>query len=321
MMPRLAAHRAFVTDDLDQFRRYMSGSYCDHGLHRRGGAGAIAAAHHRAALSSMSLNYLTYGADVEIDIGTFDTFYMVEVPLAGTVGLRCGGREITTSPEVAAVISPTLPVRSRWSASCAQLMVKIPRTTLERHAAQLLGRPLSRPLEFEPRLELASDAGRALSRLMLFMADQIEDGVTLFGRAPVSRELEELFLTTLLTGQPHSHAEALDARTSAAAPRHVRRALDHIRANLTDDIMMADLVAQSGVGARTLYAGFERFVGMPPAALIKSLRLDGARDDLIAGNGATVADIATRWNFLHLGRFSGDYRRRFGERPVDTFRR
>lgn len=315
---RLERHRQFATSDLGQFRDYLSASYCDHGLNARG---VIAAEHNRVALATMSLNFLTYGADVEIDIGTFDTFYMVEMPVTGSVALRCGKRELVTTPEVAAVISPTLGVRSRWSEGCAQLMIKVPRAALERHAVTMLGRPLAAPLEFEPRLPLDGETGRALSRLMTFMVDQFEEPSTLFGRAPVSRELEELFLTTLLTGQPSTYSDALSARAAGIAPRHVRRAVEHIRANLTNDILIGDLVALAGVSQRTLYAGFERFVGMPPQALIKSLRLDGARDDLIAGDGPTVAAIATRWNLPHLGRFSADYRRRFGERPVETFRR
>jgi AraC family ethanolamine operon transcriptional activator len=32
----------------------------------------------------------------------------------------------------------------------------------------------------------------------------------------------------------------------------------------------------------------------------------------------SVSDIATRFGFWHFGRFASDYRRLFGERPLDT---
>ncbi|MBO0983539.1 helix-turn-helix domain-containing protein [Rathayibacter sp. SD072] len=32
----------------------------------------------------------------------------------------------------------------------------------------------------------------------------------------------------------------------------------------------------------------------------------------------TVADIAHRWGFAHLGRFSASYAQRFGENPKST---
>ena len=35
----------------------------------------------------------------------------------------------------------------------------------------------------------------------------------------------------------------------------------------------------------------------------------------------TVKEVATRWGFSHLGRFSRDYQRRFGEAPSETLSR
>jgi AraC-like DNA-binding protein len=37
-------------------------------------------------------------------------------------------------------------------------------------------------------------------------------------------------------------------------------------------------------------------------------------------NGESVATIAARWGFTHLGRFAIDYRRRFGSYPSQTLR-
>jgi AraC-like DNA-binding protein len=42
----------------------------------------------------------------------------------------------------------------------------------------------------------------------------------------------------------------------------------------------------------------------------------------MAGGGeASVTDIALRWGFNHLGRFSQLYRERYGEKPLATLRR
>ena len=49
---------------------------------------------------------------------------------------------------------------------------------------------------------------------------------------------------------------------------------------------------------------------------------DRCRHDLQnAMPGESVTDIAERWNFNHLGRFSADYRARFGELPSATLQR
>jgi len=41
----------------------------------------------------------------------------------------------------------------------------------------------------------------------------------------------------------------------------------------------------------------------------------------LAGSGATVTEVATRWGFLHFGRFAGDYQKQFGEKPSETLQR
>ncbi|MNR62918.1 transcriptional regulator EutR [compost metagenome] len=55
---------------------------------------------------------------------------------------------------------------------------------------------------------------------------------------------------------------------------------------------------------------------------LKEVRLRNVRQALLnPSEGDSVTDLAIRWGFLHLGQFSVDYRRAFGEKPSDTFRR
>jgi AraC family ethanolamine operon transcriptional activator len=51
----------------------------------------------------------------------------------------------------------------------------------------------------------------------------------------------------------------------------------------------------------------------------RALRLAVAREDLLkAGPHDTVASVACKWGFFHLGHFSRDYAARFGEKPSAT---
>ena len=56
-------------------------------------------------------------------------------------------------------------------------------------------------------------------------------------------------------------------------------------------------------------------------AYLRTLRLSNARHDLLTQRWATVTETAMQWNFFHLGRFSQDYQRIYGETPSQTFRR
>ena len=105
-------------------------------------------------------------------------------------------------------------------------------------------------------------------------------------------------------------------------PRGVRRALDAMRADAGREWSLADLAAVSGLSSRSLQRQFRIFLGKTPLAKLRDIRFDGARHELLRGcPSAKVMDVALRWGFPHLGRFSIDYRRRYGEAPSQTLRR
>lgn len=77
------------------------------------------------------------------------------------------------------------------------------------------------------------------------------------------------------------------------------------------------------VSPRLLEDAFHSILGMGPATWLRLFRLNQAHCDLRHADDSTcrIADIATRWGFWHLGRFSGYYRTLFGHTPSETLRR
>lgn len=317
----LSSRVAFRSDQLDEFTRYLSGSYCSHQVFRRGRPSLVDARHHRVSLTNVSLNYLQYGAEIEIDPGRFESFYMLEVPISGWVDLDHCGRSVRNRVGTAAIVSPTERVQSLWSADCGQRMIKIARGAVERQAGHLLGRAIDRPIVFDPLIDLSGEAGRSIGRLFDFLFDQYEGEPGLIGERRVSDQIESTLITLLLLGQSNGLSTALAASGSTAVPRHVRRALEFIERHLREDICMDAVVEASAASARALYTGFERFVGSPPQLYIRNRRLEGVRAALLAASApTTVSELALEWGFTHLGRFSSEYRRRFDELPSATLR-
>ncbi|MFG2235834.1 helix-turn-helix domain-containing protein [Streptomyces sp. NPDC048723] len=70
---------------------------------------------------------------------------------------------------------------------------------------------------------------------------------------------------------------------------------------------------------RSLREGFRRHLDTTPLAYLRSVRLSLVRRDLVAvAEGRAldnVTDVALRWGFTHLARFSGYYREAYGETP------
>ncbi|WPL16513.1 transcriptional regulator EutR [Thiorhodovibrio winogradskyi] len=86
---------------------------------------------------------------------------------------------------------------------------------------------------------------------------------------------------------------------------------------------MVDLCAHLRVSERTLRYVFREWMGCPPGAYLRRLRLNGVRAELLAPGPATtsVTAVATRWGFLEMGHFSRDYRTLFHEKPSVTLTR
>jgi transcriptional regulator GlxA family with amidase domain len=109
-----------------------------------------------------------------------------------------------------------------------------------------------------------------------------------------------------------------DGRRRPIVSRDVRNAEAYIRESLPRDVRLMDIAAAAGVSMRTLQANFQRHHGVSPMTYMRDLRLDVARDRILAG--ATSADAAFDCGFMHPGRFAQYYRSRFGHSPSSAQR-
>jgi AraC-like DNA-binding protein len=75
------------------------------------------------------------------------------------------------------------------------------------------------------------------------------------------------------------------------------------------------------VPLRTLNLCSNRVLGMSAGRYLRMRRLHGVFSDLKHGLADSVTEVATRYGFWELGRFSRDYRSIFGELPSATLRR
>jgi AraC-like DNA-binding protein/tetratricopeptide (TPR) repeat protein len=109
---------------------------------------------------------------------------------------------------------------------------------------------------------------------------------------------------------------------AAVLPKAVRRALDVMQARLDREIGINDLAAAAGISARALQRQFKSFLGKSPHEVLRDMRFESARRQLLLGRpGTRVMNIAAGCGFPHFGRFSIEYRRRYGETPSQTLRR
>ena len=135
------------------------------------------------------------------------------------------------------------------------------------------------------------------------------------------QQMELLLINTLLHVQRHNYSSELLQEVPNIAPRHVKFAEDYIEAHYAEDIGIEHLLEVSDVSARALYSGFQKFRNTSPMKFLKATRLDKVHQALRhAGLDDCVTRIAIDHGFKQLGRFSSDYRQRFGESPSATLK-
>lgn len=110
--------------------------------------------------------------------------------------------------------------------------------------------------------------------------------------------------------------------TPTAQKRLVDRACDYALSQLDEPLSILDLCRDLGASRRKLQYCFQGTLGINAVAYLRALRLNAVHREL-RGRTSTVSvqDIATRWGFSHLSRFSREYREMFGECPSQTLHR
>jgi len=103
--------------------------------------------------------------------------------------------------------------------------------------------------------------------------------------------------------------------------RVIRRSLGYIGENLASPLKLSDICRIVGVSERTLIYAFKEHLGLTPKAYMNICRLNMVRREMECGRATSITDAATRWGFWHMGQFSADYKRFFGELPSRTLAR
>lgn len=315
----LEQHVLFETADLDEARDRVAGVFCPHDLRPAGRYSGRTRMSH-VPLGGVSVNRLRYGTAVRIDAGRLHDFHLVMMPVTGRSDVRCGSDVVESDAATGTVVAPTQPLRMHSDAACDQVMVRIDRALIEHHCAMHLGYLLDRPLEFRLDLNMTADSSAPWRRLMGYLLSEIANGTL---ESPLLRPpLENMVVSTLLFCQPHTYTAELVRPAPSIAPGFVCRAQAYMRRNAEKPITPIDLARVTGVSTRALYAGFQNFLGVSPMVYLKSVRLEKAHAALAAASpdGETVTNVALRWGFNHLGRFTADYKRRYGQLPSDTLR-
>jgi AraC-like DNA-binding protein len=270
-------------------------------------------------LSGVAVNYVRFGAAVQIERPATDTYLGLMVPLAGRLAVEHDGPKFTASPVLGTgvVLGPGR-VRMSWTADCQVLSFRINPGRIQEQVRKLLPGADDERALFATS-PLVGNGLRTVRALAQLAADTFDSGASnTKPPAAVLAQLRDAVLTAVLLGIPSTAAARILRQAPPRRRDSVQAAIDLIAVEDNGELSLGDIAVRAGVGLRALELGFRHELDMTPSQYLRISRLQRARADLQAAgpsSGIRVGEVAQKWGFFHAGRFSKLYFERFGEYP------
>ena len=183
-------------------------------------------------------------------------------------------------------------------------------------------KPLAGWLEHQLVVPARPAAAQALRRLHTELMARLLDPVAAEREwldETALRQVRDALLIEWIEVIPEK-VDASSLSTVAARRQLVNRACELMLAHPDEPLSMLELCGLVGTSRRKLTYCFQDVLGTSPMQYLRAVRLNGVRRELRSGEAAAVQDAAARWGFFHMGQFSLDYKKQFGELPSATLR-
>ena len=274
-------------------------------------------------VGQLTFGYMSFHNAVTIETAEAENYH-IDIPTGGRATMRAGfGSPVYGTQRTAGIFMPGRPVDIDSGERFAQLSLMIPRHLLQLEVQNLLGYDVVRPLEFSEELDLTTPGARMMMQALRMIDEASDQEGGPLAHPLVVQRLEQMLMQSLLFAQPHNHSAALvEPARAAAGARPVSRAVEILRSNPAHPWTVTEPAAEVSLSVRSLQEGFRRSLDTTPMAYLRRLRLEKVHEELtLAGPGTiSVTEVASRWGFVHLGRFAAAYRSEFAEHPSDTMR-
>ena len=271
-------------------------------------------------LQETGLAFGATSADLTVDHLAAD-FIRLQIARKGCATTSAGGLTTDINPRQLAITPAAVRSQTVCEAGHERLTLRLDEQALMQRLTALLGARPKGELVFEAAIDANQPHAQNLSRLILFLSEQL-DRTTCPLPAAVCRELELAVQIAFLYASRHSFSHLLESQESMPAPWVVRRIEEFIEAHWQEPITIERLAVEAGVSTRAIFRAFERSRGYSPMAFAKAIRLKRARKILTSGDPrVSVTAAAFQSNFASPSRFAKDYREAFGELPSETISR
>lgn len=259
------------------------------------------------------LTSIAYGESVELQADYRNS----SNPAKGTLIMLCikgsGAIEIDQEPfdlktHFALIARPQSTLRALLTNDCERWLIRVPARPglLTKHLTSNLHINLQNHLSLSAYYEQIQALMGSKGLLHLVQKNQ-----------EISNLMEQL-ITRLF----QQFVDTLDIAIENSDSDVVLQAEHYLRTFADQDVSIEKLCDFLNISPRSLQNYFKEKRNYSPSEFLQGVRLENARAALVNNElNKTVTEIAHECGFNHLGRFSQNYRQRYGELPSDTLKK
>lgn len=198
--------------------------------------------------------------------------------------------------------------------------LSLPDALLRKCLSELLDDVVTKELVFEDMVSLRHSTGRQIASLIRYTWQHFEDDEVGCSKRGI-HHLSHAIAINILERLPHNFTQKMLGGKAEPMPGRLKRAIDFMHAHAGETLTVIDIAKAAGSSVRALQLSFQQFKGTTPLCFLTTIRMQGARDDLLSDRSQTVSQVAQKWGFFHVGRFSRQYHELYGELPSETLKR
>ncbi|KRW95218.1 AraC family transcriptional regulator [Paracoccus sp. MKU1] len=288
-------------------------------------SGTVEGWHHSIDLDGVVLHYIDYRSSAEsisVLVEKLQDGIMVKVPLRGRTTVIQSGREYPVGPNEFVVINASSPYRAVMPGDNRHLAMTLSHAWIGNYLGRQKLALRQQSLSFSHSAYCIDREGLMLAGVLTTLVGCLAQGDTALGSHGVATHVKELITSVVLGLSPEYRRASRDLAPRDGAPPYVHQAEFYIRDHLAEPIGIKEIARHAGASRRTLYAGFRKYRGTTPLALLKSMRLQAVMAALqqLSDGDRGVTRLAMTYGFYHLGRFSKDFKDMFGVLPSEVRR-
>ncbi|MBR9884441.1 MAG: AraC family transcriptional regulator [Oceanospirillales bacterium] len=281
-------------------------------------SGTSAASLSYREFADIGLSRISYGDEVRVRCPDLAEIYHFQVVTRGQCCWHYDDdQQLLLKPGQALMMNPKERIDLSYSGDCEKIIIKVPEEVLKGGCLEQMGMVPREGVRFDRRVVDLENAACFLRFLDVLLIEANESELEL---EALQRPYRDILINKLLQ-QFGSNIQEQQG-SGATMDRSFSELIAFIDAHIKEEIDVEELALTGNVSVRTVYNQFSKYFGLTPRLYMKNAKLKSLRQELVSNPRIrNVTEVALDYGFTHLGRFSSDYRKMFGELPSETLKR